>query len=40
MNGARLSGAAIRRFDPFVLDIRSRELWTGDRPVMLQAQPF
>ena len=40
MNGAPVLRAATRRFDPFVLDIRSRELWTGDRPVMLQAQPF
>jgi DNA-binding winged helix-turn-helix (wHTH) protein len=40
MNGAPVVRAATRRFDPFVLDIRSRELWTGDHSVMLQAQPF
>jgi DNA-binding winged helix-turn-helix (wHTH) protein len=40
MNGAPVCSAATRRFDPFVLDVRSRELWTGDRSVMLQAQPF
>ncbi len=40
MNGAPAGRAATRRFDPFVLDIRSRELWTGDRSVMLQTQPF
>jgi DNA-binding winged helix-turn-helix (wHTH) protein len=38
--GPRLVGAAIRRFDSFVLDIRSRELRTGDRSITLQGQPF
>jgi TolB-like protein len=32
--------AAVRRFESFVLDVRSRELCQGDRCVMLQAQPF
>lgn len=32
--------ATIRRFGSFTLDIRSRELRTGDRAFMLQAQPF
>ena len=32
--------ATIRRFESFALDIRSRELRTGDRSVRLQAQPF
>jgi DNA-binding winged helix-turn-helix (wHTH) protein len=32
--------ATIRRFESFALDVRSRELRTGDRSVMLQAQPF
>src|SRR5258708_35089741 len=38
--GPRLVGGAIRRFDSFVLDLRSRELRTDDRSVVLQAQPF
>lgn len=38
--GPRLVGSAIRRFDSFVLDLRSRELRTDDRSVVLQAQPF
>lgn len=38
--GRRAGTAAIRRFESFVLDVRSRELRTGDRSVMLQAQPF
>jgi DNA-binding winged helix-turn-helix (wHTH) protein len=32
--------SAIRRFASFALDVRSRELHSGDRSVMLQAQPF
>ena len=36
----RLVGPSLRRFGSFVLDIRSRELRTGDRSVLLQAQPF
>jgi len=32
--------AILRRFESFALDVRSRELRTGDRSVRLQAQPF
>jgi DNA-binding winged helix-turn-helix (wHTH) protein len=39
-SGPRLVGAAIRCFDSFVLDVRSRELRTDDRSIVLQAQPF
>jgi DNA-binding winged helix-turn-helix (wHTH) protein len=38
--GPRLVGSAIRHFDSFVLDLRSRELRTDNRSVVLQAQPF
>ena len=32
--------ASLRRFESFVLDVRSRELCKGDRCIMLQSQPF
>jgi TolB-like protein len=34
------ASATIRHFESFALDLRSRELRTGDRSTMLQAQPF
>ena len=32
--------AVVHRFDRFVLDVGSRELWAGDRSIRLQSQPF
>src|SRR5215831_17211692 len=32
--------STIRRFESFALDVHSRELRSGDRSVILQAQPF
>ena len=34
------ASATICHFESFALDLRSRELRTGDRSIMLQAQPF
>jgi DNA-binding winged helix-turn-helix (wHTH) protein len=32
--------APVHRFERFVLDVGSRELWAGDRTIRLQSQPF